>query len=215
MKYSVLSCIHSKSEFHDNLYRRCLESLKSQTFKDFDVIIVLDQCWEHTEAVVNEFKGFLDIRIIKNDHAIGHANAKNIAIPSLESDYVFFTDADDWSDEKRFEKQVDFLEKNTYIDSLACMVKVYHVNGDFSHDLYDFGQYETHEQIYNRIFTENMIAHGSLVIKTNLLKKMMYNKDIKYGEDWDLYKRSIANGYKFYILQDRLYNYTLGSTVAF
>ena len=215
MKYSVLSCIHSKSEFHDSLYIRCLDSLVNQSFKDFDVIIVLDECWEQTENIVNSYLNKLNIiKIVKNNLAIGHANAKNIGIEFLESDYTIFTDADDWSDIDRFQKQIEFIENNN-VDFLGCMVKVFNIDGSFSHDLYYKKQYETHDQIVYKIQSENMIAHGSLIVKTNKLKELMYNKDIKYGEDWDLYKRAINSGSIFHILQERLYNYTIGSSTPF
>ena len=76
------------------------------------------------------------------------------------------------------------------------------------------GQYETHEQIYNRIFQENVMTHGSMLIRKKALDELGGYNDVRGAEDWDLWKRAISAGYKFYQIQERLYMLTMGTSVA-
>lgn len=49
MSLTVLICVHSINDFYDNLLIESLKSLESQTYQNFQTLIVLDECWDKTE----------------------------------------------------------------------------------------------------------------------------------------------------------------------
>jgi hypothetical protein len=54
------------------------------------------------------------------------------------------------------------------------------------------------------------------MLKTDVLHKLNgYNINLKYGEDWDFWRRGAYLGLKFHILQERLYYYSIGTTTSF
>ena len=40
------------------------------------------------------------------------------------------------------------------------------------------------------------MVHGALVVKTDILKKYMYNEEFVYSQDFELYHRLMRSGYK-------------------
>ena len=61
---------------------------------------------------------------------------------------------------------------------------------------------------------ENILTHGSMMIKKKCLIDLGGYNNVKGMEDWDLWKRAIKNGYKFYQISNRLYVYRLNTSVA-
>jgi hypothetical protein len=50
------------------------------------------------------------------------------------------------------------------------------------------------------------------MIKKRCLDELGGYRDVRGAEDWDLWKRAIEMGFKFYQLQDRLYIYRIGTS---
>jgi glycosyltransferase involved in cell wall biosynthesis len=93
---TVLMCCHSTDKEHDKLLLKALESLCNQTYKNFDVVLVLDECWEQT---FTELEGFfnqghdLNIQIHERPHKKGLANAKNFGLKFCTGDWIAYLDA--------------------------------------------------------------------------------------------------------------------------
>ncbi|NMA23548.1 MAG: glycosyltransferase family 2 protein [Spirochaetales bacterium] len=81
-----------------------LDSLLSQTHKDFEVIIVNDGSVDNTEGVVKRYSAQgLEINYVYQDNA-GVAAARNKGLDLATGEYVCFLDADDYYDSMFIEK---------------------------------------------------------------------------------------------------------------
>lgn len=216
---TVLMCVHSRTDMNDNFLKDALLSVYNQTHKDYKVILLLDECWDKTkfivENMISEYFSDHDFMLIEKDKKEGLAKAKNYALPFVDTEYVAFLDADDLYEPTKLEKQVKFLENND-VDFLAT-----HSWNTRSTDrsikcpsCFDENTYITHEEIKNVIHQENVIAHGSLVVRTEAFKELGYYKHRLGIEDWDLWIRAIEGGYIFHQLPERLYVWCEGSSVA-
>lgn len=67
-----------------------LESLRKQTFTDFETIVVDDGSIDKTEDVV---RGFKNVKFVKKEHS-GPAAARNLGIKNAKGEIIAFTDAD-------------------------------------------------------------------------------------------------------------------------
>lgn len=70
----------------------CLESLLSQTYKDFKIYIVDNGSSDKSFEIIDKYKNNLDISVTKLDKNIGFAPANNIAIEQAindGNDYIF------------------------------------------------------------------------------------------------------------------------------
>jgi glycosyltransferase involved in cell wall biosynthesis len=215
MKISILICVHSTDSFHDNLLIESLNSLNKQTYKDFDVFIVFDECWQHTNDVVNDQKYFFVINRLYHNKKQGLAIAKNFGLNYIKSDWIGFLDADDLYVENKLERQVEFI-KNNQVDFLGTLT-LYKINNNFINykQMYPWWKkYETNEEIIAIINKENILTHGSMLIRKYCLDNLNGYSNIKGMEDWDLWKRAIEKNYIFYQIQENLYVYTVGTSVA-
>jgi glycosyltransferase involved in cell wall biosynthesis len=110
---TVLVCVHSTTEMHDEFLSDALLSLRSQTYKDFKTIIVLDECWDKTKRMLESIKFDEDnFLILERDKKEGLAYAKNYGLSFVDTEYVAFLDADDLYEPTKLEKQVEFIKDN-------------------------------------------------------------------------------------------------------
>ena len=63
------------------------------------------------------------------------------------------------------------------------------------------------------IFSENILTHGSMMVKKKCLDSLGGYNDVRGMEDWDLWKRAINNNFIFHQLPNRLYIYTLNTSI--
>ena len=85
-------------------------SVKSQTCKDWELILVDDLSTDNSVKVMEAFEG-PDIRVIKTSKNHGAAYARNLGISESNGQYICFIDADDlWSPDK-LEKQIAFMKE--------------------------------------------------------------------------------------------------------
>lgn len=212
MTLTVLVCVHSKNEFYDNLLIESLKSLEKQTYKDFKTVIVLDECWGNTEnRIKDEISLQCDIMIKNNKD--GLSSAKNYGLSNIDTDLVCFLDADDLYVETKLEKQIDYFIKNN-VDFLGTHALNRNLgSNNFFDSCFGINQYIEHDEIKFVIFNENVLTHGSMMIKKTALDQLNGYNNIKGMEDWDLWKRAFNNGFKFKQLPERLYVYTLNTSI--
>ena len=93
-----------------------LESLREQTYQDFEVVIVDDGSTDGTVEVAN---AFLDerTRLIRKENG-GCASARNAGLKEARGHYISFLDADDYWSADKLAKEVAFLEHHPEI----CLV---------------------------------------------------------------------------------------------
>ncbi|MBE5938110.1 MAG: bifunctional glycosyltransferase family 2 protein/CDP-glycerol:glycerophosphate glycerophosphotransferase [Lachnospiraceae bacterium] len=73
----------------------CLECLKLQTYKDFEVILVYNDKEEDVTDIVNNYKDCLDIHEYTCEKS-GVSAARNMGIANSNGDMCYFLDADDY-----------------------------------------------------------------------------------------------------------------------
>jgi glycosyltransferase involved in cell wall biosynthesis len=213
---TVLICVHSNNERYDSLLLKSLKSLENQTYKNFKTLIVLDECWEQTKKIIQQKNLNLKIQIEEKNKKNGLAEAKNFGLSFIETDLVAFLDGDDLYSETKLEKQMKFLTENPDIDFLGTQSwNIFNENdNNLIESCFVLGTYENHFDIKNRIFQQNVLTHGSMLIKKKCLDELNGYHDVKGMEDWNLWKRAIDKGFKFHQIQERLYIYRLGTSIA-
>ena len=113
----LLSCKDAEKTIEE-----CIESILSQTFKDFNLFIFDDFSKDSTVSKILSFKD-KRITIIKSSKNIGTYASKNFMLKNfVNSEFVALHDADDISDPDRLKRQVEVLEKNKDISCLGTAV---------------------------------------------------------------------------------------------
>lgn len=104
MKFSVIIPAYN-AEDH---IRPALESVKAQSFTDYELIVVCDSCKDNTELIALEYA---DKVIQISEHNDGMA--RNAGLDAAVGDWILFLDDDDWFlHEYVFQQLADRTEEN-------------------------------------------------------------------------------------------------------
>lgn len=226
MKISLLICIHSPNSDYDKLVERAIKSVAAQSRQPDDVVIVLDECHPghrgfgpDTKCVIQNLLSYEDkydllnkIKFYERDKKEGLASAKNFGFQYCTGDYITYLDADDYWHNTKLEIQEKCALQNPSLDIIATNAWDVYPNGLVYPNCFSVEQYKSNEQIAIRLPAENVICHGSVMLKRQVLQELGY-RDVRGAEDYDLWKRCVAKGYKFYKIPERLYYYSMGTGV--
>lgn len=164
----------------------CIESVLSQTFQDFEFIIVNDASTDNTSQILKDF-AVRDERIIVVTHEVNQKQtiAANTAIKNAKGKYLARMDADDVALPNRLKRQVTFLEENTKIGLLGSWVDI--INDDSK----IIEQWKTASEPgvlnWNLLFGTSF-AHSSVMMRSDIVKKVGYYQSPE-AEDYDLWSR--------------------------
>ena len=105
-KISVITPVFNDEKF----VVETIMSILSQTYKNIEVIII-DDC--SSDGTVGLAKSINDprIKLFCNEKNSGAAYSRNIGLKNATGDFIAFLDGDDVWDEKKIEKQLDFMVK--------------------------------------------------------------------------------------------------------
>lgn len=113
MKISVCIPAYKNADF----LRRCLDSLVSQTFSDFELILSDDSPDESVAQIAATYKDKLSIVYLKNDPSLGTPANWNFAMEQAKGEYIKLMHDDDWfAENDALQKFYDCLEKNPSAD---------------------------------------------------------------------------------------------------
>lgn len=123
--------------FNGELYlAEAIDSILSQTFTDFELIIVDDGSEDGSAEIIRAYeKRDGRIQFIQLDENVGTADARNSGLWRSNGKYVTMMDCDDVSLPERLAEQVAFLDSNPDIGAVGIQARA--VNHDRSQDLFD------------------------------------------------------------------------------
>ena len=199
---SVITAVHND----ENFIRKSVESILSQTFTNFEYIIVNDGSSDNTSSILTELQQKDERIIVLNQKNAGAAAARNHGINRATGDYIAIQDSDDMSSPDRFEKQLAYLKM---FDDCTASCTGYHLINE------DDTVFATHNKVYkdinqNILNGNTSLCHPTLMIPRKLLVKTGgYNPFYSKTEDYDLILRLIENNIRFEKLNECLYNYRI------
>ena len=99
----------------ENYISESIDSVLSQTYGNWEMIIVNDKSTDKTREIIENYTK-LDSRInlINLEENSGAAVARNTALDAAKGRYIAFLDSDDRWKSNKLEKQLDFMKKNGY-----------------------------------------------------------------------------------------------------
>ena len=106
-----------------HMVARAIQSVLSQTYQDFEIIVVDDASTDNTQEVVKEFM-FRDkrVRYIKHEKNKGGSAARNTGIKNAQGEYIGFLDSDDEWLPTKLEKQIELFRKRcNSVGAVYCL----------------------------------------------------------------------------------------------
>jgi len=166
---------------------RAIRSVLSQTFKDFELIVVDDGSEDSTSEYLSRFDGELTALFQVNN---GVSSARNLGIKHSQGELLAFLDSDDeWLPEK--------LARQTALFQGAGPLFVCHTDEIWFRHGKQMPQRSYHAKqggrFFERALERCLISPSSVMISRSLLEKVgHFDEELVAAEDYDLWLRITA-----------------------
>lgn len=190
--------------------KEAIDSILVQTVSDFEFIIVNDGSTDDSTKIIQSYTD-RRIRSLINEKNEGLSYTLNKGVAAARGKYIARMDGDDISLPCRFEKQINYLQSHN-LDLVASTVKCVDSKGqplpNWKEDVVTI----TNAQIRKALPKNNCIAHPSVLGKTELFKNYPYQQKQGLAEDYDLWLRLVADGFRIEKLNEFLVLYRILKT---
>ena len=182
---SVVTPTYNRARFLPD----AVTSVLSQTFGDFELIIVDDGSDDNTRDVLAPFLADRRVRYVYQKNQ-GQSHARNLALKQATGDCIAFLDSDDvWAPDK-LEKQLAVLQANPGVDI---------VHGDEA-TIDEQGKVISFENMkrYSGRITRYLLADNSVSITTALVRRRCFDEmggfdtSVGVADDYELWLRFSA-----------------------
>lgn len=196
-KVSVVMSVYNGERY----LREAVDSILSQTFSDYEFIIIDDASTDGTPTILSSYDD-PRIRLFRNHNNLGLARSLNRGLRAAQGEYVARMDADDISLPERLEQQVDFLDSHPLVGLISSWFEV--IN-EASNPLNIAKLPTTNEVLQHRLLKGNVFCHGAAMFRMDCLRKVgPYRPEFIATQDFDLWLR-IAEHYEVANLSESLY----------
>lgn len=180
---SVLMSVYNGERY----LREAVDSILSQTFTDFEFIIIDDGSTDGTWGILN---GYDDprIRLLRNEENIGLTRSLNKGLALVQGEYIARMDADDISLPERFVRQVQYLEAHPSVGVLGTWIE--HIDQTGASQ----GNWCTPTLpgvIGWYLIFGTCLAHPSVIMRREVIKQIgSYCPAVLCAQDYDLWARA-------------------------
>ena len=201
--FSVIMPAYNAEKF----IKQSISSVLSQTFKEFELIVVDDGSTDSTKKIINSFKDDRIKYIYQKNQGV--SAARNNAIKTSKGSWLAFLDADDvWVK--------DVLEVYfKYIDDFDLVIGEYkymHEKGEVP--AYDLKNIPSNKkEFFNRLLDGNFIGTGAIAFKKSIIDSY-FDEKIKFAEDYKLWLQLASKSKKIKIIDKILYEYRVHDSSA-
>jgi len=190
---------------------RAIESVREQTLKDWELIVVDDCSTDGTQELLKYYRK-LDERIkpYYREKNYGVDPARNLGSKIANTNLLLVLDADDWADKKRARITYDHFQKHPdtdlfYGSFMAADIRVKHL-------IMCCAEKFTKESLERTGFFG--ICHSTVAYPKRIWEQYPYigDHDKGNGGEWDLYWRLYKDGGKFRFTTSVLGAYRCGES---
>jgi len=194
---------------------RTIESILSQTFDDFELIIVDDVSSDNTCEVITSFKDER-IRFFKNEKNQGLVGNWNVCMNYATGEYIHYLCGDDVIYPECIAKKVKILDEN---DNVALVFSASHIINENDKIIFSRRYYKKDRQFNGKSFlkksfrTKNIYGEPSNVLfRKNLIERAgLFESSLCYSPDWEYWMRLSLYGDVSYI-DDYLMSFRISDT---
>ena len=215
-KLSVCIPVYNGAEF----IKETIDSVLSQNFKDFEIVVVDNQSTDTTRDIV---KSYSDprVKLFVNDTNIGMIPNWNKAMEHATGKYIKILPADDFIYPACLEKQVKIMDADTK-EKIAMVGGRRNIIDDTGKILFNRGFSKSECEVSgfaainkNVRSGGNIIGEGGAVMfrKSILTKTGNFNSDIFYVLDLDLWYKILIHG-NYHALPDIVSSFRVSKSSA-
>ena len=155
----------------ENYIASSIKSVLNQTYKNFELIIVIDGSKDNSEAIAREFeKADSRVKVYTKPNG-GISDARNYGIDNAQGEYLIFLDSDDfWNYDLALEEINKIINQNKELDLII-----------FGHTQFDDGEVNIKETVFPtlQIKSGEFEADLDYLIEKKIYKAAAWDKVVK------------------------------------
>ena len=205
-KISVIIPAYNAERF----INKCVESLLKQSYKNVEIVIVINGSRDNTPAICEELADkYNNIKLVKLNPNQGTNWARRAGFEASDGDYITFSDSDDYIEPAAYEKAIKVIEENN-LDIVQFGLNLVTPDGKV------LGQDSPSEMRFNNTrdnFLYALTLAGALWDKA-YRRSMFENLEwaqMSYFEDSTITIQLFAHAKKFMTMQETFYYYVQNS----
>jgi glycosyltransferase involved in cell wall biosynthesis len=196
-KISVIVPVYNVEKY----ITKCIESILSNTYKDFELILVDDCSIDNSLNICEEYsKKDGRIKIIKNSENVGASLSRKKGLEISTGKYIQFIDSDDWIENNMIEEMIKKAETEN-LDMVFCDIYDHHSNRILRDNIF-----EKSEKIKDII-----TIFGICSVCTKLARREVFDKVIfpgtNFAEDRFITLQTIYFSNNFAYINKPMYHY--------
>lgn len=195
---------------HAHFLPECLASVKAQTYKNYEVIVINNGSTDNTEQVVSDL-AWDRLQYHYQDDTGSVAGPRNTGIKLANGEYVAFLDSDDVWYEKKLEKVMEVLENDPQID--ICSHDLFFVRPGRKKITIKTGPLR--DNMFENLLIRNRLLGSATVVKKNVMVEIGGFdgcSDFIHAEDYETWLRIAYLSKKFHFINEVLGEYRAHSS---
>ena len=215
---SIIVPVYNSEEY----LNRCLNSILSQTYSDFEILLIDDASKDRSLSICRKYESkYINIRALVLPHNSGQVTAYLEGIKKSKGDFIGFVDSDDWIEPEMFNYLMHSLEENNS-DIATCGVfidfpdhSIVEPNDIYNYDGLTLNKIQIRQQ-FKELHTKNnaidriykLYRYNKLYKKEIALKSLKYlQPDIRVFEDNNFVIPCLLNSNNISYVGQPLYHY--------
>lgn len=171
----------------DSFIRTTIESLFSQTFNDFELIVINDGSTDNSLNIISNYKNDPRLKIINNDKNLGLIYTLNRGIKMAKGELIARIDADDIAIKNRLKLQADYMDNHPNVALVGGWAELIDEQGAGFH-IHKVPTAPT--EILNSILLTNCFIHPSVMFRRSIALELGgFRQEALHAEDYDLWLR--------------------------
>lgn len=187
--------------------RDCIDSILSQSFTDFELLIVDDGSTDDSVEIIRSYSDSR-IRLIENKH--DYIGSLNLLLQEARGKYIARMDADDVMLPNRLETQYQFMETHAEIDVLGGQMNMF--NDEAAKDTSWKSQVKEGTITLSDMISCCCVCHPTTMLRKDCLSQFAYRPDAKYAEDYALWVELLSAEKRIFNLSAPLIYYRVHKT---
>lgn len=182
-----------------------LESVKKQTYQNFEVIVVDDGSTDGTKDLIRQFLSDQRFKLIEQKNS-GPAAARNLGVCHSKGEFIAFLDGDDeWVPDK-LQKQLGMFRSDPTLDIVGTNYSFMEEDGqNMGRDRYVSFPNGFKENPKLALLNGCGISTITVMMRKEYFERVEgFDRTLRYGEDYDLWMKIVQSGGKLAFMMDPL-----------
>lgn len=210
-KQNVLVSIIIPAYNAEKYIATAIGSITTQTYSNWELIVVDDGSTDKTSEVVKSFK---DSRVtLFSQNNKGVSLARNRGIELSKGKYITFLDADDCIPNYSIEERVKFFKNNKNIDVVHGIISIR--DKELKNEIKSYKPFFYKNILKNTLhLDERMVFNPGYMIKKDKLNNIRFQEGMTHSEDILFLLRLASSGISFGFIPKIMYYYRVTETSA-